>query len=105
MKELRGTGIALVTPFTLAGEVDYAALSRLMDHYIENGVDYLVVLGTTAETATLSKHEQREIARSVVAINAGRIPLVIGLGSNNTKALVEEINAFDFTGFSAILSV
>ena len=104
MKELRGTGIALVTPFTLAGDVDYAALSRLIDHYMKMELTIWCV-GNNRRNRNTFKHEQREISRSVVAINAGRIPLVIGLGSNNTKALVEEIHEFDFTGFSAILSV
>ena len=105
MKELKGTGVAMITPFTSSGAVDYAAFPKLIDHYVDRGVDYLVVLGTTAETATLTKGEKAEIARTVVEVNAGRLPLVLGKGGNDTKALVEEIQETDFAGYSAILSV
>ena len=105
MKELKGTGVAMITPFTSSGAVDYAAFPKLIDHYIDRGVDYLVVLGTTAETATLTKGEKAEIARTVVEVNAGRLPLVLGKGGNDTKALVEEIQETNFAGYSAILSV
>ena len=96
MNELKGTGVAMITPFTSSGAIDYAAFPKLIDHYIDSGIDYLVVLGTTAETATLSKQEQTEVARKVVEINAGRLPLVLGKGGNNTHALVEEIQTTNF---------
>lgn len=105
MNELRGTGVAMITPFTSNGAIDYDAFPKLIDYYIDSGVDYLVVLGTTAETSTLSKQEQTEVARKVVEINAGRLPLVLGKGGNNTLALVEEIKTTNFEGYSAILSV
>jgi len=105
MEQLRGTGVAMITPFTSTGEVDYAALPALVEHYIDSGIDYLVVLGTTAETATLTKSEQNKIARSIVEINAGRLPLVIGKGGNNTKALVEELQTTNLEGYCAVLSV
>ena len=105
MNELKGTGVAMITPFTSSGAIDYAAFPKLIDHYIDSGIDYLVVLGTTAETATLSKQEQTEVARKVADINAGRLPLVLGKGGNNTHALVEEIQTTNFDGYSAILSV
>ena len=105
MNEIKGTGVAMITPFTSSGAIDYAAFPKLIEYYIDSGIDYLVVLGTTAETATLSKEEQTEVARRVVKINAGRLPLVLGKGGNNTQALVEEIQATNFEGYSAILSV
>lgn len=105
MEQLRGTGVAMITPFTSTGEVDYAALPGLIEHYIDSGIDYLVVLGTTAETATLTKGEQDKIARSIVEINAGRLPLVIGKGGNNTMALVEELQTTNLEGYCAVLSV
>ena len=105
MKDFRGTGIAMITPFTATGEVDYNALESLVEQYIQAGIDFLVVLGTTAETATLSKQEQEVIAQKVVEINAGRIPLMLGKGGNNTAALVNDLKTADLTGYSAILSV
>ena len=105
MKELIGTGVALVTPFTEEGQVDHIALSRLVNYQIENGIDYLVVLGTTGEAATLSPTEKAEVMSTVVRINSGRLPLVAGVGGNNTAEVVKELKTGDFNGFSAILSV
>ena len=105
MKDFRGTGIAMITPFTATGEVDYNALESLVEQYIQAGIDFLVVLGTTAETATLSNQEQEVIAQKVVEINAGRIPLMLGKGGNNTAALVNDLKTAYLTGYSAILSV
>ena len=105
MKDFRGTGIAMITPFTATGEVDYNALESLVEQYIQAGIDFLVVLGTTAETATLSKQEQEVIAQKVVEINAGRISLMLGKGGNNTAALVNDLKTADLTGYNAILSV
>lgn len=105
MKEFRGTGVALVTPFKSDGTIDFEGLKRLVNFQIDNGVDYLVVLGTTGETATLSNQEKQEVKRKVLAYNNGRLPVVLGLGGNNTHSLVEELKLGDFAGFSAILSV
>ena len=105
MNELKGTGVAMITPFNQVVLIDYGAFPKLIDHYIDSGIDYLVVLGTTAETATLSKQEHLEVIRKVAEINAGRLPLVLGKGGNNTHALVEEIQTTNFDGYSAILSV
>ena len=100
-----GTGVALVTPFTSDLQVDHKALRHLVEYVIEGGVDYLVVLGTTAESATLDKEEKKDVMRTVARAAAGRIPLVVGIGGNNTRALVEEIKTKDLQGYSAILSV
>ena len=105
MKNLHGLGVALVTPMDKIGEVDYTALGRLVLAHIEAGTDYLVVLGTTAETPTLSFAEKQKIVSHVVDVSQGRIPLVLGLGGNNTQALLEEFDHWDFSNFEAILSV
>ena len=105
MKDFRGTGVAIITPFNAAGEVDYDALSSLVETYIQSGIDFLVVLGTTAETVTLSQEEQIKVTRKVVQFNAGRLPLMFGKGGNNTRALINDLNTTDFSGYSAILSV
>lgn len=100
-----GLGVALVTPFAESGEVDLDALDRLVDNVIEGGVDFLVVLGTTAETPTLSTVERDAVARRIRERAAGRVPLVIGMGGNDTAKLCEQLRAFDPTGFDAVLSV
>ena len=105
MKQLTGAGVALVTPFTDGGAIDFDALERLVNYQIDNGMNYLVVLGTTAETATLSKQEQQEVKNKIIAVNNNRLPLVIGVGGNNTQAVVDELRTSDLSGFSAILSV
>ncbi len=105
MKKLVGTGVALVTPFTEDLQVDVAALSRIVDFCVDGGVDYLVVLGTTGESVTLSKKEKQLVATTVVAANAGRLPLVLGIGGNNTAAVIEELQQQDLSDFDAILSV
>lgn len=105
MNDFRGTGVAMITPFTTAGEVDYTALDSLVEQYVQSGIDFLVVLGTTAETVTLSSDEQKKITRKVAEVNAGRLPLMLGKGGNNTYALVHDIQTTDFTGYSALLSV
>lgn len=105
MKDFRGTGVAMITPFNASGEVDYDALSSLVKTYIQSGIDFLVVLGTTAETITLSQEEQIKVTRKVAEFNAGRLPLMLGKGGNNTRALINDLNATDFSGYSAILSV
>ena len=98
-------GVALITPFKSDESIDYDALARLVEHLIKNGTDYLVVCGTTAETPTLTEQEKEDVTRFVVQCNAGRLPIVLGLGGNNTKAVVEKLNTSDFSGIDAILSV
>jgi 4-hydroxy-tetrahydrodipicolinate synthase len=105
MNQLKGTGVALVTPFNEDYSIDFAGLKRLIDFVIAGGVDYLVVLGTTGETVTLSSSEKKEVLRKCLEFNANRVPVVYGIGGNNTHAVVEEIKATDFDGITAILSV
>ncbi len=102
---LRGLGIALITPFTPDGEVDYKALVRLVEYQIDNGADFLCILATTGETPCLSKEEKVKIKNLVVEVNKGRLPILMGCGGNNTKAVIEEIQATDWSGISGILSV
>jgi len=105
MQSLIGTGVALVTPFKKDFSVDTEALTRIVNFQIENGIDYLVVLGTTAENATLSQEEKELVIQTVVAANQKRVPLVLGVGGNNTHQLVEELKTRNFSDFVAILSV
>lgn len=102
---LEGLGVALVTPFKSDKSIDFGALGRLVDYQISNGVDFLVVLGTTGETPTLSQDEKAQVINFILNRAAGRIPLVLGLGGNNTMAIVKELQEGNFDGFSAILSV
>jgi len=103
--DLKGMGVALVTPFQMNGEVDYPALSRLIDFQLQNDTDYLVVLGTTAETPTLAVSEQKEITRFAVEKVNRRIPIVLGcLSGNNTRAVVERLKTEDLKGVDALLS-
>ncbi len=105
MQSLIGTGVALVTPFSNDGSVDTNALSRIVDFQIGNGIDYLVVLGTTAESATLNHSEKQLVIDTVKSANNGRLPLVLGVGGNNTAEVVHELKTRDLSGFSAVLSV
>jgi 4-hydroxy-tetrahydrodipicolinate synthase len=105
MEALMGTGVALVTPFKKDLSVDTHALERIVEHCIKGGINYLVILGTTAETATLSSGEKELVKTTVINANAGRLPLVVGMGGNNTKALVEELHSSNLEEFTAILSV
>ena len=105
MEQLIGTGVALITPFREDLSVDVEALERVVEHNIQGGVDYLVVLGTTAESATLSQAEKQLVVDVVVRANAGRLPLVLGVGGNNTMAVVHELKTLDLSDFDAILSV
>ena len=100
-----GMGIALITPFKKDGSVDFDALERLVEYQIENGTDYLVILGTTAETPTLTEEEKDEIARVVIAKTNKRLPIVMGIGGNNTRTVVEKIKATDLSQVDAVLSV
>ena len=103
--DLRGMGVALVTPFNQDSSVDYEALARLIDFQIENKTDYLVLLGTTAEVPTLSQSERKEIILFTINKVAGRVPIILGYGGNNTAKVIQDIEQTDFTGISAILSV
>ncbi|SNR44069.1 4-hydroxy-tetrahydrodipicolinate synthase [Maribacter sedimenticola] len=105
MKELQGAGVALITPFKEDGTVDVVALKQVVAYNIERHIDYLVVLGTTAESVTLTKAEKQLVMNTVEEANAGRLPLVLGVGGNNTMGLVEELKTLDLTGYTAILSV
>jgi len=105
MDKIKGTGVALITPFNEDFSVDYIGLKKLIDHQIEGGIDYLVLMGTTGESAVLSKVEKQEVIAFCKKINAGKLPIVLGIGGNNTLALVEEIKNTDFTGVDAVLSV
>lgn len=102
---LRGLGIALITPFDNDKNIDYDALGRVLNHVIDNGADYLVVLGTTGETATLTAGERNAVRKFCVRENHGRVPMIAGMGGNDTRALVEDIRGADLNGYSAILSV
>ena len=100
-----GAGVALITPFNKDKSIDYSALERLIENQISGGIDYLVVLGTTAETPALSEVEKQEIMRFVIEKNAGRLKIVVGMGSNNTIGLVQTIQQTNFEGVDALLSV
>ncbi|PVW16528.1 4-hydroxy-tetrahydrodipicolinate synthase [Marixanthomonas spongiae] len=105
MKELIGTGVALITPFKNDFSVDVDGLKKVVQHNIDNGTDYLVVLGTTAESATLDEDEKQLVIDTIVQTNDGQLPLVLGIGGNNTAAVVKEMNTRDLAAFTAILSV
>jgi 4-hydroxy-tetrahydrodipicolinate synthase len=105
MQSLIGTGVALITPFKKDFSIDVDALVRIVNFQIDNGIDYLVVLGTTAETATLSEEEKELVIKTIVTANNQRLPLVLGVGGNNTYAVVNELKNRDLSAFVAILSV
>jgi 4-hydroxy-tetrahydrodipicolinate synthase len=101
----KGTGVALITPFLADGKVDYASLEQLIEHCISGGIDFLVSLGTTGETATLSEKEQSEVLDFTIQTNRYRLPIVVGIGGNDTKKLVTQVQNQNFDGIDAILSV
>ena len=105
MQSLIGTGVALVTPFKKDFSVDSEALARIVNFQIDNGIDYLVILGTTAENATLNQEEKELVIQTVIDANKGRLPLVLGVGGNNTMKVVDELKTRDFSNFVAVLSV
>ena len=104
MKRLYGTGVALVTPFLKNGSIDFPALGKLLEH-TSNGVDYFVVMGTTGESATVSKQEKKGVLSFVMQNNPKKLPIVFGIGGNNTAEVVNQIKETDWTGISALLSV
>src|ERR1035437_3440520 len=104
-QKLKGTGVALVTPFKKNGSVDYAALKKLVDNVIKGGVDFLVALGTTGETPTLTTAEKHEILRAIIGYCNKRLPVVCGIGGNNTEEVIRQMNEFDLSEVAAILSV
>lgn len=105
MKELIGTGVALVTPMLENGNLDLDGLDRLVESQIDGGIDYLVVLGTTGESVTLTKEEKASVIDRVVTTNAGRLPLVLGVGGNDTQSIVSQLKSMDPKPFCAVLSV
>lgn len=104
-EKLSGVGVAMITPFTTDGRIDYKALARMIDYVIEGGVDYIVALGTTAETPTLYMPERAVIAMFIANQIAGRVPLVIGCGGNSTSEVLDQLREFDLRSADAILSV
>ena len=105
MKKFNGTGVALVTPFRKEGEVDYSALEKLVEFQIQNGVNYLVVQGTTGESVTLTDQEKISVLEFVIEINKERLPIVLGIGGNNTSSVIEQIHQFSNYKIDGILSV
>jgi len=101
----KGVGVALVTPFQSNGQVDFSGLQRLVEHQIKNGTDYLVVQGTTGESATLSLQEKKAVLDFIIEINAKRLPIVLGIGGNNTAAVVEALKSSDLKDVDGVLSV
>lgn len=105
MMNFKGTAPAIITPFTPKGEVDYQALGSLIEYWINGGVDFLVVLGTTGESVTLDKTEKKEVFEFVANQVAGRVPVVLGIGGNNTKEVIDSLGHYDLTKAQGILSV
>lgn len=105
MKELFGTGVALVTPFNQDGSVDYNGLENLVNYSIDGGVEYLVLLGTTAESATLTKDEKKEVVATIKKVNNGRVPMILGIGGNNTAEIIKEYAETDLSDYVAVLTV
>lgn len=101
----KGLGIALITPFTASGAVDYPALKRLVEYQLKNGADFFCILATTGETPTLTEEEKQRIKNLVVDVVGGRVPILVGCGGNNTQAVVEELHTRDFSGIDGVLSV
>ncbi len=100
-----GTGVALVTPFKSDLSVDHEALANIVNYNIDNGTDYLVICGTTGESVTITKQEKKEVIATISKTNNGRLPMVLGIGGNNTMAVIEEIKTTDLSNIDAILSV
>lgn len=105
MTKFRGTGIAIITPFNEDLTVDHVALANLVNFNIENSTDYIVICGTTGESVTLSSLEKKEVTKTIIKANKGRVPLVLGIGGNNTATVVDEIKSTDLSQIDALLSV
>lgn len=105
MSKFRGTGVAMITPFDQTGEIDFSALQRVTQHLIDGGVEYLVVQGTTGESATLSLDEKRAVLDFIIEVNEGRLPVVFGVGGNNTRLVCDQLQSWNFDGVDGILSV
>lgn len=101
----KGLGVALITPFTSDGNIDYKSLTRLVEYQIDNGADFLCILATTSEAPCLSAEEKENVKQLVIEVNRGRLPLLMGCGGNNTKAIVEELKNSDWRGIDGVLSV
>ncbi|HTB33151.1 MAG TPA: 4-hydroxy-tetrahydrodipicolinate synthase [Bacteroidia bacterium] len=101
----KGTGVAIVTPFTKTGSVDLKGLEKIVQHLIKGKVEYIVAMGTTGESATLSKDEKYEVTRHIVKVANGRVPIILGIGGNNTAEVIHSLDSTDLSGISAILSV
>ena len=105
IKRLTGLGVAMVTPFDAKGNIDFNAVSRVFEYLVSGSADYVVVLGTTGESAVLSTEEKDELVRYIVIQNSGRVPIVVGIGGNNTDAVINSIKRVNFQGIDAVLSV
>lgn len=105
MDKFRGLGVAMVTPFEADGSIDFGGIEKLTNHLIDGGVNYLVVMGTTGENPTISNDEQQQILQKVKEVNAGRLPIVFGIGGNNTAAVVDRLKTENLEGVDGILSV
>jgi len=105
MTNLIGTGVALITPFDAQGAIDFEALKRIVNFQIDKGINYLVVLGTTAESVTLTKQEKEAVLAAVLAVNANRVPIVLGVGGNDTQAVVDQLKQVNPEHIAAVLSV
>ena len=103
--KFKGLGVAVVTPFTVEGKVDFQSLENLVENLIQNKVDYLLALGTTSEYPTMSKTERQDIVRCITSVNAGRVPVLMGLGGPNTQSILDRIKDVDKLPIDAILSV
>ncbi|WP_299392560.1 4-hydroxy-tetrahydrodipicolinate synthase [uncultured Gelidibacter sp.] len=105
MTKFLGTGVALITPFKSDLSIDHEALAGIVNYNVDNGTEYLVICGTTAESVTLSKQEKKDVTATIKKANNGRLPLVLGIGGNNTAEIIEEIKTTDLEGIDALLSV
>lgn len=101
----KGLGVALPTPFNDEGTIDYQSLEKIVDYTIEGGVDFLVVMGTTGESPTVNHEEKKEVSRVISSVNSGRVPMVLGIGSNDTRKVIKRVQECDIESYSAILSV
>ena len=105
MTKFKGTGVALVTPLNIDGELDFKSLERLVEYQINNGTNYLVVQGTTGESVTLSENEKKSVLEFIIKVNDGRLPIVLGVGGNNTADVIKQIKKFSHYSIDGILSV